>query len=703
MDQLTSNSAVEGPDAPTVELEIELSALRLCGRLKGVPRELEEDVLLSLVAGPTVLGTLRSERQRTEMSEAKNTAARRFAIPDFGLSAFAEMTGLESLKLLSDIAGRGMVGVDLDISSYASNPLGIRHGLGQALRLVDIWLEGSRNLNLRFEGNSHGGKTVDVYQCVAGKLIGVASERPVSGLTAIARIPLINPFEPALLIFKGEDRAIDAIDFVPFPSLARGGLHAAERLIASYGADDVNDTAAVSMELVAALMERRADLSRCVTTIDIDGAVETGLEPALNRDLLSWITRTLGIGLRTNSSAPAFIAEFLSEYPEASGGLGHILNLPADCAPTLGSLLRPLPADAAAGRVAGGYGIADSSGHGHVWSVWEPTLAIDLESLQLPQAPRIAPSLTISNPGSGRPVSLQWPLAIAFRDPPTRIGHTGPLEVAADFEGSLLRAKPAAAPVKLAVLVLAGSASGDVVRLLDSLLRQTGVEIEQLMVCTPLRAEEGPILDALARMVPDRHSIAQVAPTAGRIEQVAAMRGRLMADKVLIADCATVIPDVRTLSTLALMLDAPGVGSAGCLLRQATDKMTPISAGYSLSEIALRAAPQLSFAPIDPSIWRGPSTHTVIANSMALTLVRQEVLATLPAAGSTSIRPEGDDLQLGMHVIEAGHVNLCTTIVSAFSSMPIRPSQAPISIPYRTDAAQLSRMAESATIVQRVA
>jgi hypothetical protein len=697
MDHLTSNTPVQEVLTPPVEAEVERFSLELCGRITNVAAG-ADDILLSLMAGGTVLGSL-----RPDAAKSKDTDTIRFSVSDFGLSTFAEMTGLNGVEVLVDAAGEVVARADIDARSTGSCPLGMRHGLGQILHLVDIWLEGTRNLNLRFEGTSKGGKSVDIYQCVGSTLIAVAYGRPVSGLTAIATVPLINPFEPVLLIFKGEDRSIDAVDFVPFPSLSRGGLHAAERLITSFGADDVSDTAALSAELVAAWRERRANASRCVATIDMDPAIETGIEPVLDRELIKWITGTLGIRLSSGPSTPSFIKEFVSDQPDSAAIAGHTLHLPADCVPTLGSLLRPLPDDAAPQRITGSYGISEWNRRGRVWSVWEPPLTLDLDALQFAEAPRVAPMLTVHNSGPGRPVPLQWPLALAFRDPRTRIGHASPFEVAADFEGSLLRGGPVAGPARLAVLVLAGTASEDPVPLLESLARQSDVEIEELVVCTHSQGNESELAAALARMFPDRHSILGVPQTAGRIEQIAAARERVASNNIVVADGATVVPDPRALATLARLLEAPEVGSAGCLLRQATDKMTPVGAGYSLSEIALRAVPQLAFAAIDPTVWRGPSTHPVIANSIALALFRREILATVPTAGSTSMRPESDDLLLGMHVIAGGRLNLCTTVVSAFTAAAVRPSQASISVPYRLDPAELARMVESATIVQRVA
>jgi len=519
-------------------------------------------------------------------------------------------------------------------------------------------------------------------------------------------MPLVNPFEPVLLVFKGEDQAIDAIDFVPFPSLARGGLHAAERLIAALGADDVADTAAISADLTVAWMERRADTSRCITSIELDPAVQTGLEPVLNRDLLSWIMARLDIRVRlaTGSAQAAFVAEMIPLENRSPRVAGHTLHLPADCIPTIAGLLRRLPDDAGAQRLTGAYGISEWNRHGRVWSVWQPPLPEKVEALQFADAPRFGPSMTVkgARTGAARPLVLQWPLAVAFREQPTRIGQSGPFEIAADRDEPLLRAGSVRRPRRAGILMLGVSPTADPTRLLESLVQQEDVEIDYVLICKSPE-EQDELGRTLTRMFPDRYQVVPVAATAGRLEQIDAARDLLRGERILVVDARTIVPDARTLATLSTMLDVSEVASAGCLLRSTTDEMAPVSAGYSLTQVDLRAVPAVSFSAIDPAIWRAPCTYAVVANSMGLLLTRPELLSTLAPAGSTATRPESDDLLLGMQLIADGGINLCTTLVSAYTPVPTRPSQAPISVPYRLGPGELARIAQSSTIVQRVA
>jgi hypothetical protein len=251
-------------------------------------------------------------------------------------------------------------------------------------------------------------------------------------------------------------------------------------------------------------------------------------------------------------------------------------------------------------------------------------------------------------------------------------------------------------------MVLGASSSADATRFVESLVRQDGVEIDQVVVCAGTD-QEGDLVDGLTRLLPDRYKVVCVPATAGRLEQIVAARDLIKADRVLVADAGTVLSDVRTVATLIPMLDLTGVGSVGCLLRAATDRMTGSGAGYSFTQIDLRGAPAVSMSAIDPAVWRGPSTYPVVANSMGLLVVRGGLLHSLEPAGSTAMRPESDDLLLGMHLLAQGCVNLCTTIVSAYTSATPRPFQTTISVPYRMTVDELARLAESTTIVQRIA
>lgn len=706
---MTSASTGEPVEIPGFDAGLVQRPSKIAGWAASSPdAELADEPILTLSLGATVLGTLRRDRPdpRGASDSGQSGALTGFEVPDYGLAAFALMSGLGSFQIAIDVRAPSepplMLTAQVEASAPAA-PLGIRHGITKAVRLVDLWLAGSRELSLRFEATQKTAKTLDAYQSVDSKLVRVASDCPLGSFAAIVSMTLINPFEPILLVFKGEDRSIDAIDLLPFPSLVRGGMHAAERLIVGRGSDDVGETATLSARLVTAWSQREANPSRCIRTIEIDPATSTGLEPVLNADFLAWVSGRLGITLLSDESVvPDFIRKKLRKA--ASPGGGNTLHLPANALPTISALLGSLPSDAAAGRMTGGFGIVEAGRYGRVWSVWQPPMAEMVEDLQLAGAPRLAPALTISrsdDAGDARQAHLPWPLALSFREAPTRIQRQGPFEVAPDFSGPLLR-KSSSPDTSVSVLVPASAGATGSVALLDSLAQQSNVQISKIVVCVH-EPENDELSRALAGLFPDRHETVAVPASAGRLEQIVAGRDLLAPGRLFLADAGTILTDHRTLSTLSQMVDAEGVSSAGLLLRVVADKMPQVSAGYSFAGIDLSASPALSFAPIDATVWRSPSTYPVVANSMAAMVTTREQIETLCSAGSTMMRPESDDLLLGLHLLNNGGLNVCTTIVSAFTSSMARPSQVSISLPYQLSPAELATITQAATIVQRVA
>jgi hypothetical protein len=711
----SSSFVDERPKGLSIDLKLDALPMRLSGFAASRGQEgRAEDLMPCLMLGSMLLGTIRRDQPRPEMASESGEPPPPigFDVPDFGLTAFAAITGLGDLGITVETDQDHRFKFTLDSSSQNRScaPLGLRHKGSLGFRLADAWLESSRNLSLRFEADPKTAKTVDAYQCAFNTLVSVAAERPIGGLASLVTFTLINPFAPVLLVFKDHDGSIDAIDFLPFPSLLRGGLHAAERLILGGGAEDVADAAAMSAQLVAAWLQRLERPARCVTNILIDPSIQTGLEPVLNGDLLSWMNDGLGIGVRVGDCAPEipqFIAEALASYSSSTSVSGHTLHLPADCIPTISALLRPLPSSAAAELVSGAMGIVDWNRHGRVWSVWQPPFMNRIEGLQFSEAMQFAPALAVSGESAAaeqREIRLDWPLALAFREQPMRIARNNPFEIASDFGGALLRKGTRSEPRAVSVLVLCDPGSSDPLPLLESLTRQDEIRVADVVICRSDPDENTELTERLGQLFGERHRIVQVPATAGRLEQIVAARNYLAEQIVFVSAAATVLADPRTISTLTGMLEEPDVASVGCLVRAADEKMTALCAGYSFAQIDLRGMPGISFGAIDPAIWRGPSTYPVVANPLASMVTRSELLAELDADGSTAVQPETDDLLFGIQLIKRGGINLCTTIVSVYGKAATeRLWPATVSIPYRLCAEDLTSIAERSTTVQRVA
>ncbi len=694
-----------------LELRLDPQPNRLSGRLaSGRGIALPEDMILSLMCGETLLGIIRCDAEELDVRKVEAPGLG-FDFPDYGLRAFTRITGAGDLAISVDPAeGRAVrLAVNEMPEASAVTPLGTRQQTSIGFRLVDAWLQSDRDLTLRFEASGNIQKTLDAYQSTPGGLVSVAADRPLAAAASLVTITLINPFAPLLLVFKGEDRAIDAVDFHPFPSLVRGGRHAAERLIAGFAGDEIADTATFSAELVRAWIDRAREPANCVSTIRADSQVETGSEPILDWDLLTWITDVLMIRVELSDETDAeelspFVSELLKRQAASTSGSGHTLLLPRDCIPTISALVRALPSDAASEVVSGGMGIVDSNRHGTVWSVWQPALANTLEAFEFTKSSQFAPAIEVRGDGSASGAAkFNWPLALAFRDAPTRMVANSPFEVASDYDRPMLRDRRPTSTVSLSVLILSGSPPADPVPLLESLVRQHGINID-VLVCSSDQGEDVELVRALQRLFHNNHSIVKVPATAGRLEQIVAARDGLSETAVLIVDTTTVLPDPRTVSVLAQMLDETDVASAGCLLRRADEKMMALGAGYSFGEINLRGTPGVSFGTIDPTILRGPSTFPVVANSLGALVTRRAQLETIKASGSSASQPQVDDLLFGIQLIEAGGVNVCTTIVSAYATLaPDQIWHSQIAIPYRLPIETLASIATRSTIVQRVA
>lgn len=676
------------------------------------------EISVRLMAGDVLLGRLRRDRARPDVDAhlGHSQPPCGFGVPDHGLRAFAEMVGLQDLAVVVESATAGSERHPLyavDRGDVAASPLGTRHGVRGTVRLGDAWLAGTRDLTLRFDATEGASRSVDIYQCDMpgdGVLIKLAGDQPIGTLVSLAKSRLINPFLPVLMIFKGEDGAIDAIDLLPFPSLLRGGLHAAERAIVGDGGDELTDTATISATLLRALLRRSQQIDDHVGTIILDPTTHTGVEPMLNSDLLRWIAALVGVSV---VMAPAtagddvdvgFIAETLNRHASSEPGPGHRLFLPADAIPTLSALLQPLPSRLSAQRVVGSMAVVDWNRHGKIWSLWQPPLGDWLEGLQGESMRQTAPVLEVVGDGSGEAndavVSL-WPLAIILRQKPTRVARDSPYEVASELSAPLLRNRKRSDAVRLTAIVLCQRSNRSIAPLLESLLRQDDVENIDFVIVAPPGKLNSETASFLSSRLAERHTLVRQPPSLGRLEQLRAVRDHIATDLVVIADGAAILPDPRTLTTLLPMLDAPNVTTAGCKIRSGEGKSATQSGGYTPLGLNLRAMPTFAFGVIDPAVFRQPATYPVIANSMTFLVTTRAFIERMDARGSSSLRPEIDDVLLGIQSIEAGGLNLCSNIVAAYSNIPLpKTTDVSISIPYRLSADTLARLMSSTLVVQ---
>lgn len=701
-----------------VRLQYDTRRMKLSGwAAPEVADHAADELILSLMAGDILLGTLRRKVPRPYVDAHLGYAGppSGFSVSDFGLAAFARATGFRNLAIATGgrTVARARHPVPLiDRGHEQFDPFGSRGGGISGTKLTDVWLETSRDLSLRFEGIDES-KVIDAYQCTPGAdpiMVNLAANLPIGGLLSVAKVKLLNPFLPLLLVFKGVDETIDGIDIIPFPTLVRGGLHEAERLIAGDGSDDLTDTATVSGTLLHALLarsERRDGVARIV----LDPAIHTGLEPVLNDDVLGWIGDFLEVSIRLSppdgASLPGFIADKLARHAPTTDRLGHSLHLPADCIPTIAALVNGYPAGLAAQTVTGGMAVAEWTRHGRIWSIWQPSMGDWFEGLQGNAGRQFAPALEVPEDAisipDGKPLALAWPLAIAIRAKSTRIGQQTPFEMAAEVALPLLRNGALPSGAGISALILCDRSDQSVLSLLESLARQQSVGIIDVIVSRTTAKHDPQLSEALAALFPDRYRLVAQPAAMGRLDRIKAVSETFAKEQVLILDAATILPDPRTIATLLPMLDAPDVATVGCLVRAAMGKPVSMSAGYSPTAVDFRAVPALSFRAIDPVALRQPATYAVIANTTAALITTRELLRDILTHGSVALRPDIDDLLLGLQIVDQGGHNLCTTLVSVYSDRePAKATDLALSIPYRLSIEALGRIMTSTTIVQMI-
>ncbi|MBJ3777374.1 hypothetical protein [Acuticoccus mangrovi] len=171
--------------------------------------------------------------------------------------------------------------------------------------IADMWLADARSLRLRTRGGVSGARLVQ-----ADGTLHIADAAAGDGeAEAILTLALASPYAPALLLL--DTAAGGEIDLLPFPSLLRGGLHAAEALATAGDA--------------AGLPARAAELAA--------------------RLALPHPRRTLHVAparLGTEPMADPALARFVADHAECvAEPAAATLSLAADALPTLAALAGP--------------------------------------------------------------------------------------------------------------------------------------------------------------------------------------------------------------------------------------------------------------------------------------------------------------------------------------------------------------------------
>lgn len=306
--------------------------------------------LAVLIGGERLTGWPRTVR-RGDADEAVGEAgtAKGFAVPLDPVSTALALTA--PARRAAAALAFGPHRVPIEPAAPAAPSRALSHWL------ADIWLADSGHLRMRTRG---GVSAVTVAQ-IDGRL--VRHEAACATREAIVTAPLARPLAPVLLALDTESGPLLAV--IPFPSLLRGGLHAAEGLAAAGGPERLAD---YGFEIAQALCRRTEPRT---LRLAADGGLGTEpLQRPAVRDFLATHARI--------ATEPA---------PDTDA-----LTIPPDCIPTLAAL---------AGEGSGWIQVDPRPG-GSAWLV-RGGQAPALQALFGP--PRLPP---FANGGIGRPLAIRF-------------------------------------------------------------------------------------------------------------------------------------------------------------------------------------------------------------------------------------------------------------------------------------------------------
>ncbi|GLI94516.1 glycosyltransferase [Methylocystis echinoides] len=513
--------------------------------------------------------------------------------------------------------------------------------------------------------------------------LALVDETPVEAHKGVYAFGLRNPFMPILLVGYDDAGDISFTDLLPFPSLLRGGLHAAEAAAVQNPAGGLDALRRVNDAYLAEAVGWDASApSPALAEICVDLLKATGAEPVFEPQLCEWIISVfnlpviganVGGRIATDLGDPAFVdyAEalldhFIPTHPR-EGRLR--LTLPCSAVPTISALVsRRLSVDA--GKTPGSYLVVDASLTQRRFLLTYPanlpkTIA-DVVAPQIALSP-VSCLMGTDESATGGAMGQSQPVAILFLDlaPDAREKLLHPIPVDAPV------ASPAAGggPGRISVFIRLGDADTDIRLLLDSLARQrTGAALEVFLIVTRAQAADahrGPLLDAFpssGRI----HESASLSAAAAINEAAAAASG----DMFVFVDSRAILHDPRTLATISQLALLADVATVGCMLikpRNTADG-APVfsSAGYFPGRVDFSLAPHLALEQIECGRLLADSHYPVAANSAHFFAL--SAAAWRQAGGmSLNVPDDGMQIDLALRLARAGRINLCTTRMSVYS------------------------------------
>lgn len=554
-------------------------------------------------------------------------------------------------------------------------------------RLADLWFTNDHGLRLRIDGSAHAdGCVIRLYQAdpaTAGRPILVGEAPVFDGALRILDAALVNPYAPVLIAVTTADGVLAGANLLQFPSLIRGGAHAAESVaIAGGGFPGLRS---VSNALAQEHLGWAEAKPSAIGTIEVDLRGASGAERIFSSPFKVWLAQTMGVRLRarpaeeaaettTHEHLEAELAQDLDRAREdfvaareASGEL--TLTLPPDALPTLAALVsRRLCAPAGERPTTASYLVADQTTCAPRFAVSIPPLGEDLMALQPADLPLCFPLLRGRSGAVGRSGG-EAALAIRYRQPPTPHQASLLAPISFDAPRPVLRTSLPKRQRKGVSVLLAPTGDGQAfARLLESLALQTYADKLELVVALAAGAEADTLRQALEASFPDRHRIIESAgqSRSGRLNAAAAAA---KGAHLLVAGDTVLLTDPRTIETLYLMAADKTVATAACMIvREGFKKGAGVrfhSGGFYPSHLSFQSAPRMIFNEPESLSAFPTATYPVAGNSLRLALVRADAWRALAGLDASMFPGSNADLDFSLRALAAGYRHLCTSAVAA--------------------------------------
>jgi len=630
-------------------------------------------VLLSLMVGTTRVGGVDRMIPRPDVDAycGYEGLPKGFDFAGTGLVSFSQLVGIEA-SILVEADDADPVEMPLVPAEPLSTLAGLVNGRS-GTTLVDMWFTGTRRIILRFEGGAGRPLSIAAFQSVSrspGAVVRLPAIITGTAAMGMVEIDLLNPFLPVLLVQMDADGCVIGTDVLPFPSLARGGLHAAETRLADVGNEGLYGLIDISNRLARALLARRDPAvarTGFLEAIIFDPAQSAGTEPIFDPDLIEAIETWFdvpfflgtpeGVGEETN--ATAIFRDRLKaprDLPLPSGAA--VLVLSADAVPTLSALIDAFVADPTAAPIArlAPY-VTVLEGGDEAWLIAPPFShgnAADMSAVPV--------ILTVGN--EGQSWVSPWPAVI--RRPPglTRLQDMGVFVLPVDdpYRADIL----ASGPVDpISVLISSGVADEPPLDLLHSLKAQKGFENgEVIYSVNGSRAHDmaQPVLEAL---FPGRHRTVIHGNRRSRSFEFRGTAGFAAHENLVLLGSETILHDPLTLAMLVGERHRVGAGTMACpLLRPQGQGAAFASAGYFLRGIDFRGLPTMLFdLPDTRRICTGG--HAVAASPLAALSIDRAFLLSLTLTLPAGLRSAVDEICFGLDVLRHGRSNHVTLRVAA--------------------------------------